>query len=171
MIKILRDLILLSLLPLLLTACAGSSGTTYTPAIYGSGSVIVVWDLENFSVTENQILDDMQEFLTAKITETLKDSGGYVVVERQKLLLALEELALGSSVLVDKASQLEVGHLLGAQLMVFGGYQQVGEQLRIDLRLIEVATGAVIRTGQHTTTASDVSGLFAAAENVAAELF
>ncbi len=171
MMKILRDLIVLSLLPLLLTGCAGSSGT-YTPATYyGRGSVIVVWDLENFSVTDNHILDDMQDFLTAKVTETLKESGGYVIVERQKLLLALEELALGSSSLVDKASQLEVGHLLGAQLMVFGGYQQAGEQLRIDLRLVEVASGAVIRTGQYTTTASDVSGLLAAAENVAAELF
>lgn len=170
MIKFLRDLILLSLLPFLLTACAGSSGT-YTPATYGRGSVIVVWDLENFSVSDNQILDDMQDFLTAKVAETLKESGGYVVVERQKLLLALEELALGSSSLTDKASQLEVGHLLGAQLMVFGGYQQVGEQLRIDLRLIEVASGAVIRTGEYTTTASDVSGLLTAAENVAAELF
>ncbi|MCI5122195.1 MAG: hypothetical protein D3908_13585 [Candidatus Electrothrix sp. AUS4] len=143
----------------------------YIPKTYGSGSVLAVWDLENFSITENQILDDMQEFLTAKVTETLKEQGGYVVIERQKLLLALEELSLGSSELADENSRLEIGRLIGAQLMVFGGYQQVGEQLRIDLRMVEVESGAVVRTAEHTAaTAGDVAGVLAAAEAVAKEL-
>ena len=167
--KILQTLLLIALFSFLLAACAGSP-TKYTPKTYGSGSVVAVWDLENFSITENRTLDDMQEFMTAKISETLKDKGGYIIIEREKLLLALEELHLGSSALADEASRLEVGRFLGAQLMVFGGYQQVGEQLRIDLRLIEVESGAVIRTGEHTATASDVSALLAAAEAVAEKL-
>ena len=161
---------------LLLGGCAApptqiiSSPEPYSPKTYGNGSVVAVWDLENFSITENQILDDMQEFLTAKVTETLKEQGGYVVIERQKLLLALEELHLGSSALADENSRLEIGRLIGAELMVFGGYQQVGEQLRIDLRMVEVESGAVIRTAEHTATAGDVSGVLAAAEAVAEEL-
>lgn len=142
----------------------------YTPKSYGPGSVIAVWDLENFSITENQILEDMQEFLTVKVTETLKEQGGYVVIERQKLLLALEELQLGSSELADENSRLEIGRLIGAQLMVFGGYQQVGEQLRIDLRMVEVESGAVLRTAEHTATAAAPAGVLATAEAVAKEL-
>ncbi|MCI5212025.1 MAG: hypothetical protein D3910_25325, partial [Candidatus Electrothrix sp. ATG2] len=163
---------------LLLAGCAMPPTETttpsepYVPKTYGSGSVVVaIWDLENFSVTENQILDDMQEFLTGKVTETLQGQGGFVVIERQKLLLALEELHLGSSELADENSRLEIGRLIGAQLMVFGGYQQVGEQLRIDLRMVEVESGAVIRTAEHTATAGDVAGVLAAAEAVAKELF
>jgi len=167
--NILQTLLVTALLPFLLSACGGSSAN-YSPKIYGSGAIVAVWDLENFSVTENQILDDMQEFLSAKVAETFKEQGGYVIVERQKLLLALEELALGNSALVSEASQLQIGRMLGAQLMVFGGYQQVGEQLRIDLRLIEVESGAVIRVAEHTATASEVSALLTAAEAAALDL-
>ena len=167
--KIVQTLLLTALLPLLLSACGGSSAN-YSPKVYGSGSIVAVWDLENFSVTENQIMDNMQEFLTAKVAETMQEQGGYVIVERQKLLLALEELSLGSSNLVSEASQLAIGRMLGAQLMVFGGYQQFGEQLRIDLRLIEVESGAVIQVAEHTTAASDISTLLAAAEAAALDL-
>lgn len=170
MIQLLQHFFVISLLPLFLAACAGSQPQS-TPEYFGNGSVVAVWNLENFSVTENQTLDDIQEFLTAKVAETLKESGGCIVVEREKLILALEELALGSSALVDETSRLEVGRLLGAQFMVFGGFQQAGEQLRIDLRLIDVASGAVIRTGVHTTRADNVTALLAAAATVTAQLF
>ncbi len=167
--KLLKTVSSLSFLVVLLTACAGSP-PPYTPKAYGSGSVIAVWDLENLSVTDNQILSDLQEFLAAKIVEILKEQGGYVVVEREKLLLALEELSLGSSAIVDQTSQLRVGQLLGAQLMIFGAYQQIGEQLRIDLRLVEVETGAVIRTSEKISSAMDASSVLRLAETAALDL-
>ncbi len=168
--KVVWLLSVLLFLSFLLSGCAGTSSSGYTPKVYGSGAIVAVWDLENFSVEDNLILDDLQEFLTAKVAETLKDQGGYVIVERQKLLLALEELSLGSSDLIDQSSQLRVGQLLGAQLMVFGAYQQIGEQIRIDLRLVEVETGAVIRSIEETSSASDASSLLSAAESAALKL-
>ena len=163
-------LFLLLLLPLFLCSCGGGSTAHYTPKHYESSSVVAVWDLENFSVTENQTLDDMMEFLGAKVAETLNEQGGYVIVERQKLLLALEELAIGSSSLASEESKLQIGRLVGAELMVFGALQQFGEQVRIDLRLVEVESGAVIRVAEHTGAASDASGLLTAATSAALQL-
>lgn len=160
--------ILLCLL-LFLPSCAAEQ-TPYKPVEYGSGSIVAVWDLEDFSVTEHAALSDMQEFLTAKIIETLKTKGGYELVERQKLLLALEELSLGSSELASETSRLQVGQIIGAQLMVFGGYQMVGAQLRIDLRMIEVESGVVVKAAEQTVTAADISGWLKAAEDAAAQL-
>ena len=154
---------------LFLPSCAAEK-KTYTPVEYGTGSVVAVWDLEDFSVTKHAALSDMQEFLTAKIIETLKTKGGYELVERQKLLLALEELSLGSSELASESSRLQVGQIIGAQLMVFGGYQLVGEQLRIDLRMIEVESGVVVKAAEQTVTAADISGWLKAAEDAAAQL-
>ncbi len=168
--KSLQALLLISLVTFLLAGCAGTPAPEMPKKVYGSGSIVAVWDLENFSVTENQILDDMQEFLSAKVAETLKEQGGYIIVERQKLLLALEELAIGSSSLASEASRLQIGRMLGAELMVFGGFQQFGEQLRIDLRLIEVESGAVVRVAEHTATVSDVTALLSAAKATALEL-
>jgi len=70
--------------------------------------------------------------------------------------------------LADETTRLELGKILGAQLMVFGGYQQVGEQFRIDLRMIAVESGAVVRTGEKTIHTTDASGWLKAAEDAAA---
>ncbi len=160
---------LIAALLFLVTGCA-TLPVKYTPGSYGRGSIVAIWDLENYSITRNAVLDDIQDFLTAKVAETLEQEGGYVLVERQKLLQMLEELHLGSSALSDKSSRLQVGRLLGAQLMVFGGFQKAGDQLRIDLRLVEVESGAVIRTGKRIAVASDISALLTTAEAVAREL-
>ena len=165
--KRLKDILLCLLL--FLPSCTAEQ-RPYTPVEYGSGSVVAVWDLEDFSITEHAALSDMQEFLTAKIIETLKAKGGYELVERQKLLLALEELSLGSSEMASETSRLQVGQIIGAQLMVFGGYQLVGEQLRIDLRMIEVESGVVVKAAEQTVTAADISGWLKAAEDAAAQL-
>lgn len=160
---------LLCFLVLLFSGCA-SRPAVHTIQEYKSGSVVAVWNLENMSVKGRLSLNDMNEFLTAKVAETLKDKGGYQVIERERLLLALEELHLGSSAIADETSRLEVGKILGAQLMVFGGYQQVGGQFRIDLRMIEVQSGAVVRTGEKTVQAADISGWLQAAEDAAGGL-
>jgi len=152
-----------------ISSCA-TEQAAYKPVGYGSGSIVAVWDLDDISVTSHPSLTDMQEFLTAKIIETLKTKGGYELVERQKLLLVLEELSIGSSELASETSRLKVGQMLGAQLMVFGGYQLVGEQLRIDLRMIEVSSGVVIKAAEQITTAADISGWLKAAEEAAAKL-
>jgi len=122
------------------------------------------------SIIKNNTLTEMSEFLTAEVTNTLKEKGEYEIVEREKLLLALEELQLGSSDLVSDTSRLQVGQVLGAQLMVFGGYQILGEQMRIDLRMVEVETGAIIRTATQTSSAADISGWLKTAAEAAIEL-
>ncbi len=153
---------------LLPSGCAGPP-KAYTPPVYSRGAVVAVWELENMSVESSPLLDEIGEMLTARVIDTLQQ-GGYVLIERQKLLLALEELNIGSSALAGERSRLEVGRIIGAQLMVFGGYQRVGEQLRIDLRMVEVETGAVVRTADKTTRAADVSGWLDAAASAAAGL-
>ncbi len=154
----------------LLAACA-SEQEAYTPAHYGSGSRVAVWDLEDMSVTDNPMLGDMQDFLTARVIETLAEKGGFAVIERQQLLLALEELSLGSSALASEDSRLALGRILGAQLMVFGGYQLLGEQIRIDVRMVEVESGAIIKAAEHTASAADLEGWLKAAEEAALQLF
>ena len=163
---------LLSVCMIVLLASCGSEQAVHKVArpTYGSGTIAAVWDLEDASVVKHASLSAMQEFLTAKVIETLKDKGQYELIERQKLLLALEELNLGSSALASETSRLRVGEILGAQLMVFGGYQLVGNQLRIDLRVIEVETGTVIKAAEQTTSAADVSGWLKAAEEAAVKL-
>ncbi len=145
-----------------LVGCA----TIYDPV--KPGTSIAVWDLENVTVQQDT-LPNLGEMLSAKVIETLK-SHHYLVVEREKLLLALEELGLGTTALVDESTRLTIGNMIGAKLMVFGGYQVVGGLMRMDLRIIDVETGSVVKAGEKTVSAGDLSGWIDAAENVTLEL-
>ena len=130
---------------------------------------VAVWDLENLSPNE-AIGVDMGELLAAKVIETLKETGSLQVVERERLILALEELDLSSSKLVDEATRLRIGRIIGARFMVFGGYFVIGGMMRLDLRLVEVETGRIVKAAQRVTAAGDINGWLNAAGQAAEEL-
>ena len=137
---------------------------------YKKDTSVAVWDLENMSPT-GFAGPDMGELLSAKVIETLRDTGDYIVVEREQLVLVLEELGLGTTALADEATRLRLGRLVGARLMVFGGYQIVGDKMRLDIRLVEVETGRVLNATQKTTLANDLAKWLRAAEEATIEVF
>jgi len=154
---------------LLLTGCAGAPKDPMAVS-YSPKATVAVWDLEDFS-SGPQNRPDLGEFISARVIETIQETGGYTVVERQRLLLALEELNIGSSALADEITRLEIGRIVGAKLMVFGGFQVIGDKMRLDLRLVEVETGAVARTAEKTVSSTNFSGWLKAAEDTATDLF
>lgn len=155
-------LVVLVCIPMLV-ACATQ------PILYETGVTIAVWDLDNVSALDSTRAD-LGELLSARVIETLMRKGKHSVVERERLLLALEELRLGTTTLVDESARLELGRLVGARLMVFGGYQIIEKMMRIDLRMVEVESGKVLKAVQKTTSAADLSGWLNAASEAAAEL-
>jgi len=156
--------IMVTVLVLFFWSCAAG------PVTVEKGATIAVWDLEDVTPGKSA-LPDLGELLSAKIIETIKSSGDYTVVEREKLLLTLEELNLGSSELVDEGTRLKIGAMVGARMMIFGAYQVIGNMTRIDLRVIEVETGRFVEAGQKTVPATDLVACLGAAEALARELF
>jgi curli biogenesis system outer membrane secretion channel CsgG len=130
---------------------------------------VAVWNLENMNPDE-AVGTDMGELLAAKVIETIKESNRFEVVERERLLLTLEELNLGSSLMVDESTRLRIGRIVGAQFMVFGGYFVLGDMMRLDLRLVQVETGRVVKAAQKTATAGDLNGWLTVAQEAAREL-
>jgi hypothetical protein len=145
-------------------------GCAAPQVVYEKGTSVAVWDLENLSPMKGGH-PDLSEFLSAKVAGTIKSKGYYNIVERQRLLLVLNELNLGTSMLVDEATGLQLGRMVGARLMVFGGYMVFAEQMRLDLRLVDVETGGVIKTAEKTVSATELTGWLKAAEAAANELF
>jgi len=145
------------------------AGCATRPDVYERGTAVAVWDLENLTPL-NAPQPDLGEVLSAEVIQILKEEGAWTVVERERLLLALEELGLGSGDLADEASRLRLGRLVGARLMVFGAYQVVQHEMRLDLRLVEVETGKVLKATEKTTSAGGLSGWLEAARYATAEL-
>lgn len=132
-------------------------------------SAVAVWDLENLNPGET-IGADMGELLASEVIETLKETTKYQIVERQRLILALEELNLGSSSLADEATRLKIGRIVGARFMVFGGYFVLGDMMRLDLRLVEVESGTIVEAAEKTTAAGDLNGWLKITRQAAKEL-
>ena len=127
-------------LPVLVYACA--SGPSGVPSRNLRRSVAVL-NFENLSPL-NTAHADLSELLTARAVEAIEEAGRYDVVERQRLAMVLEELNLGTSMVADRQTQLKLGEITGARLMVFGSYQIFENQLRLDVRLVDVESGRVI---------------------------
>jgi hypothetical protein len=161
--------LLFPLLALVTLIIAGAmSGCAGAPATH-TVQAVAVWDPEDVSpgATGEQ---GIGEVLALRIIETVR-ARGIPVVERQKLLLAVEELRLGSSVLADESTRLRMGRITGARQMVFGGYLTVGNRVRMDLRLVDVETGKVLRTVSRTSTAGGIEALLDLCRKASESLF
>ena len=161
--KNILKLICMTIFILLCISCASD-------APYQGNPAVAVWDFDNLTPAA-AVKEDLGEILSLQVIDTLQKRGDHPVVERQRLLLALEELKLGTTSLVDEATRLKLGRISGARLMVFGGYQIIGKQMRLDLRLVEVETGRIIKAVQKVSSASDLSGWLNGARGAAEELF
>lgn len=163
MIRTHRRFFLLFLsLSIILVSCASS------PDIKERGITIAVWDLDDLSPGKTSRVN-MGEVLSSRIIETLNKKEGYRVIERQRLLLALEELRLGTTSMVDENTRLKLGKIVAARFMVFGGFQVVGNQMRLDLRLVEVETGKIKKAVQKIASSANLQEWIDAAGRAAEE--
>ncbi len=151
-----------------LLACCSKETIRIKGSVY-TKEAIAVWNLENLTHAEYSRMD-LGELLSAKIIESIKSLETYPVIERQRLLLALEELNLATSSLADESTRLRIGNMVGARFMVFGGYQVIAGIMRLDLRLVDVETGKIITATQRTTPGTDVQEWLKAAREAALEL-
>jgi len=162
----LRIFILKFLIPAIVLLMAAGCATV--PDEYPR--TIAVWDLENLSLDSGG-RPDLGEMLSAEINQTVGQTGNVLVVERQKLLMILEELRLGSSSLAEESTRLKVGRMLGAREMIFGDYMVIGPTMRIDLRRVDVETGRVLKTAKQTADAGDLNGWLKAARDAASGIY
>jgi curli biogenesis system outer membrane secretion channel CsgG len=68
------------------------------------------------------------------------------IVERDKLESILKEQKLCNSKDFDPSTAAKVGKLLGAQIILTGGYFDMMGSLRIDARFIDVETGKILKS-------------------------
>ena len=99
---------------------------------------------------------------------TLGRLGGLAAVGRQAVSGALEQLrAEGRSAEAPEETEVAAGRLLSARWVISGGYQRLGDRMRITARVVEVATATVVHTAIVDGTVTD---LFALQDRLATNL-
>jgi serine/threonine protein kinase len=80
------------------------------------------------------------------VTADLKNIDGVSVVGRELIYEVLRRWNVDNQPDFDEKFATRVGREVGARWIIGGGYQRLGDMLRITARLVEVETGEVIKT-------------------------
>ncbi len=111
------------------------------------------------------------DWIGAGIVDTLAadlEGAGVSVVGRQAVAGAITQLSAESnSTEATVEAAVAAGRLLGTRWAISGGYQRLGERMRITARVVEVTTATVVQTAIVDGT---VAELFALQDRLAAEL-
>jgi curli biogenesis system outer membrane secretion channel CsgG len=139
--------------PLMLVAATALAQTP--PAL----PAVVVWDFDNQSAQASvpgDRIDYLRRSLSEDLIAALLQVPGLPVVERQRLSELLSEQKLSSSALADADSRLRLGRIVGAARMVFGGFFVIGDQVQVNLRLVDTATSRVLFSDETTAGLAQV---------------
>jgi serine/threonine protein kinase/tetratricopeptide (TPR) repeat protein len=78
------------------------------------------------------------------VSSDLKNIHGLNVIGRARVYDALRNLSSDTS--LDESLAIDIGRRLGSTWVVVGGFQKLGELVRITANFVEVATGTITRT-------------------------
>lgn len=99
------------------------------------------------------------------LTTDLKKATGIFLVERMKIEAALKEMKLGRALGIEDAAQ--IGKQVGAGVVLIGSYQMLGEQIRVDSRMVEVESGQILMSEKAIGT---VDTIFKVEEDLAIKI-
>ncbi len=133
------------------------------PASVAAASVAV---LGFANITRNPEDDWLGTGLAETVTADLKQIPGLAVVSHDRIQEALRRLGAQPGE-ADERLAVRVGQQLGARWISSGGFQRVGESVRVTARLGEAATGTVLRT---VKVDGRLSEIFALQDRIAGEL-
>lgn len=110
---------------------------------------LAVMDFTNSSVDDHERLDPLQKGFASMMINYLSGTTQLKVIERERVQWLLGELELQRNPsLIDQASAVRTGKLLGASAVIFGAYTMHGREMWISARMVDVETGEILLSEQ-----------------------
>lgn len=126
----------------LLADSTPSGGLAPVPA--RRSNAVAVMTFQN--ITKEPSDDWIGTGIAETVTGDLKSINGLSVIGRERIFETLKNLASGELAELDEKFSIDIGRRLGAAWTVGGGYQRMGEMIRITARFMDVETGTLIKT-------------------------
>src|SRR5215831_9573340 len=111
-----------------------------TPALAHGRTIAVAYFDNNSGQAE---LEPLRKGLADMLITDLSGVSSLQIVERDKLNQVLAELRLSKSKFIDPRTAQKLGKGLAAEYIMTGAYMVAGDTMRVDVRVIQVATGRV----------------------------
>jgi TolB-like protein len=135
---------------------------------------IAVIDLDPTGISNNEA-----EFLSDRLRTELFETGKFQVVEREKMNAILHEQGFQQTGCTSVECAIEIGQLLNVRVMVAGTIGKIDDLYSLSIRMINVESGAIIRTATRdyegklsevlTEVIPEVSAKLAEAESIESE--
>jgi hypothetical protein len=109
--------------------------------VFGQRLNVAVLDLDPTGITEKDA-----RFLSDRLRTEMFETGSFQVVEREKMEEILEEQGFQNTGCTSIECAVEIGQLLNVNRIIAGGIGKIEEIYSISLRMIDVESGAIVRT-------------------------
>lgn len=137
----------------------------YSFSIFASQKVIGVSAFKNLS--KNKEYQWLSTGIAESISFKLRNVKQYIIVDRTNVDRLFEEIALAQSGLLDEEQAPKAGKILGANIIVIGNYQTLGNQIRINAKLVETETHKVLKQVMVT---GDIINIFSLQDEIALKI-
>ena len=112
------------------------------------GPLLAILDFEGIGISDSEA-----RVLSNRLGTQMVQIGRYQVIERGQMEQILQEQDFQMTGCTSDECAVEIGQLIGAQQMLAGSFGKLGDVYTIDMRIIDVETGRILRT-----TSFDVEG-------------
>lgn len=119
-----------------------------------NNKIIAVLPFENSSGLEK--LEPLEKGLADLLIADLAKAEGVTMVDRESLKRIAREQRISLRGLVDKKTQVKVGKLVGANIMLAGGFSLVDSTMKINAHLLDVETTELIKSEEVKGKVTDI---------------
>ncbi|MCH7574692.1 MAG: PEGA domain-containing protein [Candidatus Marinimicrobia bacterium] len=114
------------------------------PTQQGTVKSLAVLDFDAFGISAQE-----SQVLASRLRTYLVQSGTFRLIERGQMMAILNEQDFQLSGCTSDECAVEVGQLLGAELMLAGTIGKIGQTYTIDVRIIDIETGSISSTASY----------------------
>ena len=135
------------------------------PAIWSQDKTIAVFDFENNGLDSSKV-----KILTDRLQSELVKIGGYRIVERSKIENILKEQKFQVSGLVEEEDLIDLGKILGAEMVLLGSFGKLDDIYTVSARLVDSETSEIVETAFYDTGKTVYSLLTVGMSHIASNL-
>jgi TolB-like protein len=114
------------------------------PKIIIKGEKVKIGIIEFQSLNEEAKKDNLGKIVSEMLTTSFVNSESFKIIEREQLQKVIKEFQLSQSGIIDTSYAKQIGKITGADAIVTGSVTKIGDDLRLDARIIDVESGIIL---------------------------
>lgn len=108
------------------------------------GEKVKIGIIEFQSLNEEAKKDNLGKIVSEMLTTSFVNSESFKIIEREQLQKVVQEFQLSQSGIIDTSYAKQIGKIAGADAIVTGSVTKIGNDLRLDARIIDVESGIIL---------------------------